>query len=150
MGKNSKRDKENDKAVWDVLLGVAASVGQTTNITAVLIPFLQNKELIAKIIDQARFNRLAGTLNNDMRMLSGQFKTIYDQHSDRRGSAKNPDEWMSAISLHEQYVSWASTFDDVAIPTFLDMMSMLQEAGADTSQVQTPSASNTVEQFNHS
>lgn len=149
MGKNSKRDHDNGKAVWDVLLGVAASVGQTTNIPAILIPFLQDKELIAKISDQSRFNRLANTLNGDMRMLSAQFKGIYDQHVNRHGVAKNPDEWMSAISLHEQYIAWASTFDDVVIPTFLDMLSMLQAAGADTTQVQAPSASNTVNQFNN-
>lgn len=149
MGKNRKRSPDTSTPIWDALLGLAASVGQVNNITSMLVPFLQNAELLNKLSDRERFMRLASTLDRDLRQMTSRYQAIYSQHADRHGSSADANAWMQAIDLHEQYIAWAADFDDVIRPTFFDMMSMLADAGADTSQVSVPSASEVASQFNN-
>lgn len=141
MSKNAKQpNQEKSQPVWDVLTGVSAAVGQVTNITALLIPFLQDKELIGKIEDQGLFHRLCATLERDLRDMTAQYRTIYAQHEGRRGQSKNPTDVMRTIDIHQQYVDWAGSFDDVVIPTFMDMLTMIRDAGGNTDIVVVPSA----------
>lgn len=142
MSKNkNKRGRDKAYPVWDALMGLSAAVGQVTNITASLIPFLQDQALLDKISDRALFNRLGAALNRDVRDMTDRFRAIYNQHSDRRGQSADPTEVMRSIDIHQQYVEWAARFDDVVIPTFMDMVTMLREAGADTRGINVPSAS---------
>jgi len=140
MSKKSNRGPEKSTPVWDALANLSGAVGQVTNVTSLLIPFLQDKELLAKIQDQARFNRLASTLERDLRDMTQQFRSINSQHAGRYGHTSNPTEVMRAIDIQEQYVEWAARFDDVVIPSFTDMLEMLQSAGANTASVAIPSA----------
>jgi hypothetical protein len=149
MSKNGKGNPEKSKPVWTVLANLSAAVGQVTNVTAILIPYLRNQEVMAKISDQPRFQRLAGTLDRDVRRMTQQYRDIQSQHSDRVGSTTNETEWMTAIDLSEQYRLWAQDFDDVVIPTFLDMVAMIQETGMDVSSIATPSAVLAANQSHH-
>lgn len=142
MSRNAKHGPGKSQPVWDVLAGISGAVGQVTNITALLIPYLQDKELMGKIEDQRCFHRLATTLERDLRDMSAQFRSIHSQHSDRRGEEKNPTEVMRAIDIQEQYVEWSARFDDVVIPTFMDMLQMIQAAGGSTGGIAVPSAVN--------
>lgn len=144
MSKNSKSGPKKNTPVWDALANLSGAVGQVTNVTSLLIPFLQDKELIAKIADQSRFNRLASTLDRDLRDMTQQFRTIQNQHSGRHGHTSDPTEVMRAIDIQEQYVEWAGRFDDVIIPTFSDMLEMIQGAGGNTAGVYAPSAASAV------
>lgn len=139
MRKNVNRGPKS-QPVWDALAGLSGAVGQVTNVTAVLIPFLQDKELIARIPDQARFNRLASTLDRDLRDMTRDFRSINSQHQGRSGTTADPTEVMRAIDIQEQYVEWASQFDDVVIPTFTDMLEMIKAAGGNIASVAVPSA----------
>ncbi len=130
MGKQNRHRTGSNKPVWDVLLGLSQAVGQVNNVTALLIPYLQDRELLSRLSDPATFNRLASRLEADIRNLTGRYNRIYEQHRCRQGQTSNPTEWMRAIDLHEQYIAWATDFDDIAIPTFMEMMDMLRQAGA--------------------
>lgn len=130
MGSNNRHRKRPSKPVWDVLLGLSQAVGQVNNVTALLIPYLQDRELLGRLSDPAAFNRLGGRLEADVRQLTARFNAIYNQHSCRQGQTADPTEWMRAIDLHEQYIAWATDFDDIVIPTFAEMMEMLRQAGA--------------------
>jgi hypothetical protein len=140
MRKNVNRDPKQSQPVWDALANLSGAVGQVTNVTSVLIPFLQDRELIGRIQDQARFNRLASTLDRDLRDMTQQLRSIQSQHDGRRGHTSDPNEVMRAIDIQEQYVEWAGRFDDVVIPTFTDMLEMIQVAGGNTAGVAVPSA----------
>jgi hypothetical protein len=148
MSKQSKGRREETKPVWDALAGLSAAVSQVTQVTAILIPFLRDKDLMQKIADQAKFTRLATTLDRDVRQMTMRYRTISDKHAGRTGGTTNQTEWMSSIDLSEQYVAWAADFDAVVIPTFLDMVSMLTAAGADTSAITAPSATSLAQQSN--
>lgn len=137
--KGSQKPKSN-QPLWDILAGLSAAVGQTTQVTALLVPFLQNQELIAKIVDRPAFDRLASVLERDIRVMSQRFRAIVDQHANKTGQTANQTEWLQAIQLSEQYVEWASDFDDVILPTFSEITSMLRDAGADVTTLHAPSA----------
>ncbi len=130
MGKNNRHRTGPNKPIWDVLLGLSRSVGQVTNVTAMLIPYLQDRELLSRLKDPAAFNRLGSRLDSDIRNLTLRFNIIAKQHEGRQGQTADPTEWMRAIDIQEQYIAWASDFDDIAIPTFTEMMEMLRAAGA--------------------
>jgi hypothetical protein len=135
--------------VWDALAGLSAAVSQVTLVTASLIPFLNDKELMSKLKDEAlvRFNRSASTLERDVREMTLRFNEIYQQHRGRTGGTTDQTEWFKTIQLSEQYVAWAADFDAVVIPTFVDMLHMLQAVGADINTVSIPSASTLAQQL---
>ncbi len=149
MGKNRKSNPDTSKPIWDALLGLSAAVGQVNSLPSMLTPFVTDKELVAKISDRERFYRLVGTLDRDLRQMTGRYRSIYERHSNRHGGSADSTEWMQAIDLHELYVAWAADFDDVVIPTFMDIMKLFVEAGADTSGVHVPSASAAAQQFSN-
>ena len=130
MGKNNRHRTRPNKPIWDVLQGLSQSVGQVTNVTALLIPYLQDRELLSRLSDTAAFNRLGTRLESDIRNLTLRFNIISNQHAGRQGQTADPTEWMRAIDITEQYIAWATDFDDIAIPTFREMMEMLRQAGA--------------------
>ncbi|QVD49163.1 hypothetical protein LUCX_93 [Xanthomonas phage vB_XciM_LucasX] len=141
---NHQKRSQNDQPVWDVLNGLSAAVGQCTQIPGRLIPYLSDKTLLSKISDLGRFNRLASTLRNDIRRLTDQFLSIQQQHAGRTGNVASQDDLMVSIQIHQNYVEWAATFDDVVIPTVMDMFEMIQQAGV-TDLPAISSASQTVE-----
>lgn len=145
MSKESKGRSGGKQPVWDVLAGLAAAVGQVTQITALLIPFLSDRELVSRISDQVKFNRLAGTLDRDIRQMTVRYNDIRDCHRDKRGGTHNQTEWLDSINLSEQYIAWAGDFDAVVIPTFLDMLTLLKEAGANVDSLQVPTATAAVQ-----
>ncbi|WJJ54900.1 hypothetical protein [Xanthomonas phage RTH11] len=130
MGKSNKRSQGQSTPVWDVLLGLSQAVGQLTNIPATLIPYLRDQEVVQKISDQPRFSRLAVTLEQDIRALTQRFRDIQVQHIHRKGAAIGGDALMQSINLHEMYVAWAADFDDIIMPTYADMVTMIANTGA--------------------
>lgn len=149
MRNKANRGQEKSQPVWDALANLSGAVGQVTNVTSILIPFLQDKELIAKVSDQGRFNRLAQTLERDLRDMTQQLRSIQSQHAGRRGHTSDPTEVMRSIDIQEQYMDWATRFDDVVIPSFVDMLEMLQNAGASTASIAVPSAAALVATQDH-
>lgn len=135
-----RQGRSQMKPVWDTLAGLSGSVSRITQIPAMLIPFLRDQELLAKLADRACFDRLGATLQSDIQKMTQRLSAIKQRHEGRTGSTGNHTEWMEAISLSEEYIAWAGDFDAVVIPTFVDMVSMLQAAGANVSGIETPSA----------
>lgn len=135
--------------VWDTLAGLSAAVSQVTLVTALLIPFLSDKELMSKLKneDLMRFNRLASTLERDVRRMTERFNEIYQQNRGRTGGTRDQTEWFKSIQLSEQYVAWATDFDAVVIPTFVDTLHLLQSVGADINTVSVPSATALAQQL---
>lgn len=147
MSKHGKGSPQKNMPVWDVLSGFSAAVGQMTNVPALLIPYLGNRELIDKIGDRARFFRLSAILENDVRRMTQQYRDIRSLHDGRRGGTTNEREWMQAIDISEKYRGWAQDFDDVVIPTFSDMLAMILEVEPSARDITVPSAVAVTEQF---
>jgi hypothetical protein len=135
-----RRGNSQGQPVWDSLAGLSAAVGQITSIPALLIPYLEDKALMAKLIAPEKFRRLGGTLERDIRLMTERYRAIRRQHEGRTGGTRDGTELMQSIDLSEQYVAWAGEFDAVVIPTFLEMMQLLKNSGADISSVSMPSA----------
>lgn len=149
MNKSRTRSKEKDVPTWDVVSGLSVRLGEVLQIMPALIPILQNGEIMGRITDRPRFDRLAGSLDRDLRRLTQDYRDLRNAHAGRTGEIASPTELMQSIDLFEKYVNWASNFDDTITPTFRDMTMMLQEAGVDTSSIHVQSATLTVEQTPH-
>lgn len=148
MSKNPKRGNEKSQPVWDVLAGLSAGVGNILALPSVLVPYLQDSELLGKIEDRSRFNRLGTCLERDIRSFTVEFRDLQLQHQGRSGHSKDPTEVMRTIDIHQQYVDWAFRFDDVVIPTFMDMLQMIKNAGGSTESIAIPSAARLAQQLN--
>lgn len=146
MSKQSNRRQEKGQPVWDALNGVSAAVGNCNLILVPLTPYLQNKDWLEQIVDKPRFYRLIQTLDRDVRAMTERFRAIQAQHAGRRGQTQNPHEVLQAIEIQEQYVEWASQFDDVIVPVFSELVDILRPLGVDDLNV--PSASAAVQQAN--
>lgn len=147
MSRQRKNREEKGQPVWDVLRGVSASVGACNHILAPLAPYLRDNTILDKMTDKQRFMRLVGNLDRDVRHMTAQFEAIYNQHSHRQGQTTNPNDVVLAIELQEQYVDWASQFDDVVIPTFMEIVEILKSVG-EGQELTAPSASSAVAQHN--
>ncbi len=146
MSKQRKRSQEKGQPVWDALNGVSAAVGNCNSILMPLTPYLQNQELLDQISDKPRFYRLVQTLDRDVRSMTDRFAAIQRQHAGRRGHTEHPDDVLLAIEIQEQYVEWASQFDDVIVPVFMELVEILRAVGA--GNINVPSATAAVQQAN--
>lgn len=146
MSKQSKRGQEKGQPVWDALNGVSAAVGNCNLILTPLTPYLQRPDLLEQIADKPKFYRLVQALDRDVRAMTESFRRIQQQHAGRRGMTKDPNEVLLAIDIQEQYVEWASQFDDVVVPVFTEIVDILRTLGVDNINV--PSASAAVQQAN--
>lgn len=147
MSRQRKNREDKGQPVWDVLRGVSASVGACNRILAPLTPYLRDTTILDKIPDRQRFMRLVQNLDRDVRQMTQRFEAIYAQHSHRQGQTIDPNDVVLAIELQEQYVEWASQFDDVIVPVFMEIVEILKGIG-EGQELHAPSASAAVAQHN--
>ena len=129
--------------VWDSLHATHRNVQQFSLAPALVVPFLRQKEIVAKVDKPRELLAHAELLAKDMTQFSQDLNAIAATHADRTGSSTDADDLVLAIQTNEQYIAWTDRFNDVVMPTVIEIMGKLQSAGVDVNnlpKVEAPAA----------
>ncbi len=118
---------------WDALNMLYQEVLVYNLTPASLVPHLRNRELLAKLQQLGRLQEVvqnAQILERDVRAFRERLSGIYAQHQNRTGSSIDADDQLAAIQVWEQYTQWGASYEQVVIPTIINILEPLIDAGA--------------------
>ncbi len=154
MARNTKKPRKARSQryridpVWNALVSVSHSVAEVTKLPALVIPYLQNAELMAAVPDRPALDNLLNRLAGDVQDMSAKLRAINEQHQDTRGPKDDPDTLMRYIQIHEQYMAWAGEYDDLVMPSFTAILEIFEAAGADTISLRSTSTATAIVRAN--
>lgn len=122
--------------VWDSLNSMHTELTKYSLAPALVAPLLRNREVVAKVADKQALLQNAELLGKDVTEFSTRLKSIHAEHAGRTGSSANADEQCAAIQTNEKYLEWIGSFDAVVMPTVLNLMGQLEQAGANLDEFQ--------------
>lgn len=134
--KGFKRAK-NDRA-WDWVYEVSSNVRNYISAPAVLTPMLRDERLIKAVQEQNNTGRLADLiqrLTNDSQTFVIRYQAVKEKHSARRGNSSDPDDLMKSIMIGQEYMRFMSSYESIIMPTIQEILSIMDAAGLDTSNI---------------
>lgn len=68
------------------------------------------------------------SLASDLKAMSIELTQIHSQHEGKSGTEKDPDEWMRAAHIGEQYTLFMERHDGVLMPTVYEILEQFNQA----------------------
>lgn len=127
-------DSQQD-CVWDALEFVYNNVAAFSISPAALSPLMRDKELVAKVEDQAALINHSQILAKDVTDYCGRLKRIRAMHEGRTGSSTDGDDLMRSIQIHECYFEWCHSYENVILPTMQSLLDLFEAAGANVTAI---------------
>lgn len=93
-----------------------------------IAPLLRDKELMAKVPNQAELRRLAGMLVNDLNSYKNQLNEIRSQWEGKSGRADDAEDLIQSITIAEAYENWVMNFTNVVLSTAGQITDMINPA----------------------
>lgn len=145
MNRKRGHQKKDDGRVWDSLKsvsdrtgGLLAIAGPIGNLASEVYAARSSKPAWLAYFNMPDFVTKAVQLEADLKRYKCEYEAIKKQHENKSGVEENPDEWLRAIQINEQYLSWSERFNNGIIPLFEKMTDML--ITAQKKAAQTPTA----------
>lgn len=121
--KGIRQNKQKD-ALWDDLFRIHQECCAVSTSPAVVLPLLRDPERLARVKDTKLLNDKARVLANDAKAYSERLSSILDKHRDRRGGSIDPSDYMTAISIGEEYSNWLQSYQVVVLPMVNEISAM--------------------------
>lgn len=100
------RKAMNDNNMWDGCEALYKECAGLLTTTESLQAVIAIPGLIAELQDPVVFEENLELFIKDSRDLSGRLAALHEQHADQTGSAKDKNEFVKALAIHEQYVQF--------------------------------------------
>lgn len=103
--------------VFDDLMDIHQKI--TANIAqfGMISQLASNQELIDLLDDKASVNININLLAKDLNKIIKDLNDTFESHKDKRGGATDPDEYMWALTVFQNYSQITSVVDGAVIPT---------------------------------
>lgn len=102
----SARKAMNDNNMWDGCETLYKECAGLLTTTETLQAVIAIPGLIAELQDPVVFEENLDLFIKDSRDLSGRLAALHEQHAGQTGSAKDKNEFVKALAIHEQYVQF--------------------------------------------
>lgn len=106
-----------NNAVFDDLLEIHTKVSGEIAQFGLISKLVNDKELIERLEDKADVNEKILLLSKDLEKVIKDLNKTYEGHKDRTGRASDPDEYMWALTVYQNYLQIASIVQGTIIPT---------------------------------
>ena len=93
-------------------------------------------QLVQHVADPAQLAKNLRVLSTDLRTLHTELKMIRETHADRSGVARDVDDNMTAIGVHEKYVLWFERHSAIVAPISTAVAAQFSDAEQRLSQAQ--------------
>lgn len=116
-------DAIGDKA-WDDLERVYLECRALSVTPAQVLPLLRDPARIKQVEDVKSLTENAQVLSKDVMIYNQRLANIHSKHENKKGSATDPDELMTVLSIGEEYQDWLYSFQTVVMPSVGTVMQM--------------------------
>jgi hypothetical protein len=137
LAKLGVRRGKNDR-IWDWVKDIAQNVKEYMRAPAIIIPLIDDPKLSATILEQGNTQALMDHINllgRDVQTYTLRLQKLYARHSQRNGSSADPDDLMNGINISQDYRAFMASYESVVMPTILDILTIFEQAGLDTSSI---------------
>lgn len=140
------RRAKNDRA-WDWVRDIANNVRSYMRAPGILLPLLDNKELLQKIVElnkKEALTDLLSRLSTDALAYAERFKAIFSRHAERHGNSTDADDMLDSIDISQRYQQFMASYEAVVMPLLQEILEILESAGVDTTNIRAVASSEVV------
>lgn len=90
---------------------------------------INNREMLARMGDSvSKLTSSADVLMNDITNYNQRLKDIKAKHEGMTGAVEDPDSWMRALQIGEEYNQWQASYQDVVLPNINTLTELYNSA----------------------
>lgn len=124
----AKEGKSAEMCSWDEVNDLGRQCANLIHQDASIAQLGFQPQLVQHVRDPAQLAKNLRVLSTDLRTLHTELKMIRDTHADRSGVARDVDDNMAAIGVHEKYVLWFERHSAIIAPISTAVAAQFSEA----------------------
>lgn len=114
---------------WEDLNNLHGMCAQMLLTARPVTQLLNNRDMLQKMGDSvSKLQSSADMLINDITKYNQRLKDIKAKHEGYTGEVNDPDSWMRALQIGEEYNQWQSSFQDVVLPNISTLTELYNSA----------------------
>lgn len=124
----AKQAEKKDKQLsWDELAAVDQDCRGMLALPGRVTPLLRDGELIKKVKSTAALTRVSKILLDDIKKYRKALDNIQKQWEGKSGGAVDPDDYLTAIVIFENYDNWINSWNSVVMPNLIYIIDMFND-----------------------